>query len=179
MQKRFMFIIVGLLMTFALVGCSSQIEDELVTYQNDFKENVADPIEEATSLAEEKEFQLEAGEIDEFEFIAFLEDDFLPTMQEKRTYIADYPALETDEANDYKELLDDNALTSIDFLEKNSEFLMEILTDEDMTEEAIMEHLDNLELLLDEIVAKDEAVEKRQNELEDEYNIEFYEDEEE
>src|SRR5699024_4073225 len=101
MKKKINLIFIALIMTALIAGCSSKIEDELVTLQNDMKENVGDSMADVADEFEQKGIDVENGDISPDEFLTYYDEEVQPVINEKRNYIADYEAPSTDEVKEY------------------------------------------------------------------------------
>lgn len=155
-------------------GCSSKVEDELTTLQNDMKDNVGDPMFDIADEFEQKGMDVENGDITPEEFLVYYDEDVQPAIDEKRKYINDYETPTTDEAKDYFAVLSDGMNLALDVIEESAT-LMVALLDDTVSEEEFFELGENIDQLIDELDAKDEEITVMQNDLEKEYNIEFEE----
>src|SRR5699024_2685717 len=172
-MKRNITILVSLLaMIVIFAGCSSKIEDELITVQTDMKDNVADSMTGVADDFEQKGMEVENGDISPEEFIDFYEAEVQPVIDEKRQYLADYEAPSTDEAKEYYTVLTDGMNLALDVIEDSANLMVGLL-DDSMSEEEFFELGEELESVVDELDKKDEEITKMQSDLEDEYNIEF------
>lgn len=172
MRKKLILVFTALLMVVLIAGCSSKIEDELVTLQNDMKENVGDSMADVADEFEQKGIEVENGDISPDEFLTYYDEEVQPVIDEKRKYIADYEAPTTDEAKEYHAVLTDGMILALDVIE-DSAGLMIALLDDSISEEDFFEKGDELEQVVDELEAKDEEILSLQKELEDQYNVEF------
>src|SRR5699024_5724994 len=114
-MKRNITILVSLLaMIVIFAGCSSKIEDELITIQTDMKENVADSMTGVADDFKQKGMEVENSEISIEEFIDFYEAEVKPVIDEKRQYFADYEATSIEEAKEYYTVLTDGMNLALD-----------------------------------------------------------------
>src|SRR5690625_4190252 len=74
-KKKIMMIIIIILMKVLIAGYSSKIEDELVTLQNDMKENVGDSIADDADEFEQKGIDVENGDISPDEFLTYYDEE--------------------------------------------------------------------------------------------------------
>lgn len=174
MRRNIVLIMSALLMIALFTGCSSKIEDELTTLQNDMKENVGDPMFDIADEFEQKGVDVENGAISPEEFLSYYDEEVQPAIDEKRKYIDDYETPTTDEAKEYYTVLTDGMNLALDVIEESAG-LMTALLDDSVSEEEFFELGENIDKLVNELDEKDTEILAMQEELEEEYNIEFEE----
>lgn len=174
MKKR-LLILISLVVMILVAGCSSKESEEIIDVNNDFKENVDDPIGDVMDKLEEKSFALDRGEISEDELNSYIEDELKPEIDDLKSYVDEYEAPSTEDA---KRLFDEMvAYSNLNFegVDKSVQMIKDLLDDvvseTDLIE--INEELEEIGVAINEKISK---IEEMQEEFEEEYNIEFDED---
>ncbi len=174
MKKR-LLILISIVVMILVAGCSSKESEEIIDVNNDFKENVDNPIGDMMDKLEEKSFALDRGEISEDELNSYIEDELKPEIDDLKSYVDEYEAPSTEDA---KRLFDEMvAYSNLNFegVDKSVQMIKDLLDDllleSDLIE--INEELEEIGVAINEKISK---IEEMQDEFEEEYNIEFDED---
>src|SRR5699024_7434609 len=172
MWKKWVLIFTVIFMVALFAGCSSSTEDELVTLQNDMKDNIGEPLADIEEEFDQKSGEVDSGELTPDDFVTYYDEEVQPAIDEMRQYIDDYDEPTTEDAKEYYTVLTDGLNLALDMLDKFAEF-MTVLVDESASEDDIFEIGSDIDEILEELNQKDEEIQTLREELEEEYDIEF------
>ena len=159
MKKR-LLILISIVVMILVAGCSSKESEEIIDVNNDFKENVDNPIGDMMDKLEEKSFALDRGEISEDELNSYIEDELKPEIDDLKSYVDEYEAPSTEDA---KRLFDEMvAYSNLNFegVDKSVQMIKDLLDDllleSDLIE--INEELEEIGVAINEKISKIEEM---------------------
>ena len=174
MWKKWVFMFTAIFMIALFAGCSSSAEDELVTLQNDMKDNIGEPLSDIEEEFDQKSGEVDSGGLTPDDFVTYYDEEVQPAIDEMRQYIDDYDEPTTEDAKEYYTVLTDGLYLALDMLDKFAEF-MTVLVDESASEDDIFEIGSEIDQLIEGLDEKDKELQKLKKKLEEEYDIEFEE----